>query len=418
MRQSSEIEEYPMSAGVSQCQLSPAAEERVIMHVDMDAFYASVEQKERPWLEGKPVVVGGDPKSRRGVVTAASYPARKYGVKAGMPLIRAQRLCPGAIFLVGSYGGKYEYISSRVMTILRGFSPMVEPYSIDEAFVDITGCERLFGPPVELAKRLKEKIKRELDLVCSVGIAPNKLLAKLASSLSKPDGLTVIPRNSIKQLLNPLKVTDLCGIGEKTARILSRLGIHTLGELASYPAEVLKRKFGKGGEWLHLAANGIDDTPVIFQTIREKSLGHERTLPEDVIDPERIHSVLLSLSSQVARRLRARELVARTVTLKVRYSDFVTFTRSKTLSSPTDSEHVISEAAGKLALDVQSGIRKVRLLGVSVSHLETDERSRQTTLSLYGITVKSIQVYSVLDRIRDRFGEGSITWAAAAASIE
>ena len=385
------------------------------MHVDMDAFYASVEQKQRPWLEGKPVVVGGDPKSRRGVVTAASYPAREYGIRAGMPLLTAKRLCPHAIFLVGGYGGKYEYVSSRVMRILQQFSPTVQPYSIDEAFLDITGCQRLLGSPLQLAKKLKDRIREQLGLPCSVGIAPNKLLAKLASSLKKPDGLTLIPKNSIKEILNPLHVTKLCGIGERTARLLSQLGIHTLGELASYPEEVLKRKLGKGGEWLHRAANGIDGTPVISRNMEEKSLGHERTLPENIIDPERIRSVLLSLSTLVARRLRARELVARTITLKVRYSDFLTFTRSQTIASPTDSEHIISDVADKLAFNIDGGPRRVRLLGVSVSHLIEDERVGQTCLPLVEYRDKRKEAYSVMDRIRDRFGETAIGWAGAAA---
>ncbi len=404
-----------MSSQVSESHLSRATNERVIMHVDMDAFYASVEQKERPWLEGKPVVVGGEPKRRRGVVTAASYAAREYGIKAGMPLFTAKKLCPHAIFLAGGYGDKYEYVSSRVMRILQQFSPIVEPYSIDEAFLDITGCTRLFGPPLELAKKLKEKIKRELGLGCSVGIAPNKLLAKLASSLKKPDGLTVIPENRIREVLSPLNVTKICGIGEKTARLLSKLGIRTVGELASYPVEVLKGNFGKGGERLHLAANGMDGTPVICRNMEEKSLGHERTLSKDISDTEEIHSVLLSLASLVARRLRAREFVARTITLKARYSDLVTFTRSETIASPTDSEHVISDVACELALDIESGPRKVRLLGVSVSHLARDEQLRQMSLSLVEYADKRKQVYSVMDQIKDRFGEESIAWAGVAA---
>ena len=388
--------------------------EPVILHVDMDAFFASVEQKERPWLVGKPVVVGGDPQKRHGVVTAASYVAREYGIKAGMPLVTAKRLCPHAIFLIGTDGDKYEYMSSRFMRIFYQFTPEVEPYSIDEAFLDITGCERLFGPPVQLAKRLKEEIKRQLGLSCSVGIAPNKLLAKLASSLNKPDGLTLIPRDKIKETLNPLKVTELSGIGDKTARILFSLGIHTLGELASYPVEVLKRKFGKNGEWLHLVANGIDHSPVISQSIIEKSMGHERTLPEDISDPEEINSVLLALCDMVARRLRQKRFVGRTITLRLRYSDFVSLTRSETIARPTDSEHVIFRVAQTLALGAGSGVRRVRLLGVSVSHLTKDGQSQQMSLPLVDYIDKRKKVYSVMDRIRDRFGEESIRWAGAA----
>ena len=390
--------------------------EPVILHVDMDAFFASVEQKERPWLVGEPVVVGGDPQKRHGVVTAASYAAREYGIKAGMPLATAKRLCPHAIFLIGTDQDKYEYMSSRIMRIFYQFTPEVEPYSIDEAFLDITGCERLFGPPVQLAKKLKERIKKQLGLSCSVGIGPNKLLAKLASSLNKPDGLTLIPKDRIKEILSPLEVTKLCGIGDKTAKTLFSLGIHTLGELASYPVEVLKRKFGKNGEWLHFVANGIDPANggVISQTIPEKSMGHERTLPQDIADPEQISSVLLALCGMVARRLRQKRLQGRTITLRVRYSDFVSLTRSETIAPPTDSEHVILKVAGKLALDIGSGIRRVRLLGVSVSHLTKDGQSQQMSLPFVDYIDKRGKVYSVMDRIRDKFGEESIRWAGAA----
>lgn len=385
--------------------------EPVILHVDMDAFFASVEQKERPWLMGRPIVVGGDPQKRRGVVSAASYPAREYGIKAGMPLVTAKRLCPHAVFLMGGDIEKYEEISSRLVKIFYQFTPQVEPYSIDEAFLDVTGCERLFGPPVELAKKLKEKIRRELGLPCSVGIASNKLLAKLASSLNKPDGLTLIPQDKIREILYPLQVTELCGIGDKTAKVLSNLGIHTVGELASYPVEILKIKFGRIGEWLHLIANGIDYSPVISPGIPEKSMGHSRTLPKDIDRPEEIAGVLLSLSSMVARRLRRGGFVGRTITLKLRYSDFVNLTRSETIPRPTDSEHTIYHVALKLALGLISGIRKVRLLGVSVSHLAKDVRSLQTSLPLVEYMDRREKVYSVIDKIRDEFGEDSIRWA-------
>ena len=402
---------------MSTAQLQYVRKEPVILHVDMDAFFASVEQKDRPWLVGKPVVVGGDPQKRHGVVTAASYVAREYGIKAGMPLFTAKRLCPHAIFLIGTDQDKYEYISSRLLRIFYQFTPEVEPYSIDEAFLDITGCERLFGPPVQLAEKLKEEIKKQLGLSCSVGIASSKLLSKLASSLNKPDGLTLIPKDKIKEILSPLEVTKLCGIGGKTARILFSLGIHTLGELASYPVEVLKGKFGKNGEWLHLVANGIDPANggVISQTIPEKSMGHERTLPQDIADPEQISSVLLALCGMVARRLRQKRFQGRTITLRVRYSDFVSLTRSETIAHPTDSEHTIFRVAQKLALGVASGIRRVRLLGVSVSHLTKDGQSQQMSLPFAEYIDKRKKIYSVMDKIRDKFGEESIRWAGAAA---
>ena len=416
-RTSDRIDNDRPGSGVDAGRLEASAKERIILHVDMDAFYASVEQKERPWLDGKPVVVGGDPEKRRGVVTAASYAAREYGVRAGMPILTARRLCPHAIFLIGDYGGKYEHISSICMRIFRQFTPRVEPHSIDEAFLDVTGSERLFGKPDQLARRLKDQVKRELGLTCSVGIAPNKLLAKLASSLSKPDGLTIIPRGRVEEILKPLKVSKICGIGDKAAKALSGLGIHTLGDLASYPAEVLKGKFGKNGEWLHLVAKGIDHAPVCHWMVTEKSIGHGRTLPQDIWRPEQILSVLLSLSSMVARRLRAKRLAGRTITLRVRYSDFMSLTRSETIQSPTDSEHIILQVARKLALGPAMPAKKIRLLEVRVSHLTADVDSAQPSLPLEEYRNRKDEVYPVIDRIRDRFGESSIRWAGAAPFI-
>jgi DNA polymerase-4 len=386
---------------------------RVILHVDMDAFFASVELRERPWLEGKPVVVGGDPEKRRGVVTAASYAARQYGISAGMPLVTAKRLCPHAVFLLGSYDGKYEHVSSRLREIFYRFTPAVEPYSIDEAFLDITGCERLFGPPVELAGKLKQRIRDELGLSCSVGVAPNKLLAKLASSLNKPDALTIISQENVQNLLGPLNVEKLCGIGDKTTRCLSDLGIHTLGQLASYPLEVLKSRFGKSGEWLHWAAQGIDHSPVLYHFVAEKSMSHERTLERDVDDPTEIQSVLLALSSMVARRLRERAVAGQTINLKIRFSDFATITRSKTIPQPTDSEHEIAKVAAGLVLGLGPGVGKIRLLGVGASRLMEQVHSGQTCLPIAPFFDKRRQVYPVIDRIRDRFGESAIAWGGA-----
>lgn len=405
-----EIIKYSVSPKTNESLFPDYPGEPVILHVDMDAFFASVEQKERPWLAGKPVIVGGDPQKRCGVVSAASYAAREYGIKAGMSLFATRRLCPHAVFLIGIHGEKYEYVSSRLVKIFRQFTPRVEPYSIDEAFLDITGCERLFGPPAELGRKLKEKVKRELGLSCSVGIAPSKLLAKLASSLNKPDGLTVIPKEKIKAILNPLDVTELCGIGRSTAKVLSHLGIHTAGELASYPVEVLKRKFGIVGEWLHFMANGIDCSPVISGAVPDKSMGHSRTLPADIDDPKQIASVLLGLSSLVARRLRKGGFLGRTITLRLRYSDFFSLTRSETIPQPTDSEHAIFHVAFKLALGLVSGVRKIRLLGVSVSQLIRDEKPLQIPLPLAEYRDKREEIYSVMDRIRDKFGEEAIRW--------
>ncbi len=419
--------------------------EQIILHVDMDAFFASVEQRERPWLSGKPVIVGGDPQKRHGVVSSASYPARTYGVKAGMPLFLARRLCPHATFIILRDVEKYNYISSQLVEIFYHFTPVVEPFSIDEAFLDITGCRRLsrslgleIGASYQsevwvlrLAKELKSEIKRELGLSCSVGVAPNRLLAKLASSLNKPDGLTIISKDKVKNTLYPLEVGKLWGIGEKTCKVLSKFGIRTVGDLASFPVEVLKNEFGKVGEWLHLIANGVDDSPVLVKPPLEKSMGHEHTLPKDTNDPDEISSVLLSLSGMVARRLRQKRFQGRTVTLKLRYSDFVTLTRSETIPKPTDSEHKIYEVVKKLALNragsrlafcleiprlgggLDLGIRKARLLGVSVSNLVRDKSSLQSFFPFSEYYDKKREVYSVMDKIKDKFGEDSVGWATS-----
>jgi DNA polymerase-4 len=424
--------------------------ERIILHIDMDAFFASVEQRERPWLEGKPVIVGGDPQKRHGVVSSASYPARKYGVKAGMPLLLARKLCPHATFIILRDVEKYNDIFSQLVEIFYHFTPVVEPFSIDEAFLDITGCQRLsrslgleIGAPYQsdvcsdglpsgwilrLAKGLKSEVKKELGLSCSVGVAPNRLLAKLAASLNKPDGLTIISKDKVKNTLYPLDVGKLWGIGEKTSKVLSKFGIRTVGDLSSFPVEVLKNEFGKVGEWLHLIANGVDDSPVLLKPPLEKSMGHEHTLPKDTNDPDEISSVLFSLSSMVARRLRQKRFQGRTVTLKLRYSDFVTLTRSETIPKPTDSEHKIYQVAKGLVSYLDLGIRKARLLGVSVSNLVIDKFSLQTSLpfcefctlrSEYydkngstSLTIKR-EVYSVMDKIKDKFGEDSVRWATS-----
>ena len=412
--------------------------ERIILHVDMDAFFASVEERERPWLSGKPLIVGGDPEKRRGVVSSASYPARKYGVRAGMPLVLAKRLCPCATFITLTDAEKYSLISSQLVEIFYRFTPVVEPFSIDEAFLDVTGCQRLYRSlgfdistshqasesqfgleswVMRLARKLKSEVKNELGLTCSIGIAPNKLLAKLGSSLNKPDGLTIISKDKVKKTLYPLEVGNLWGIGEKTERVLSKFGIRTVGDLASFPVEVLKSRFGKVGGWLHLVANGIDDSPVSVQSPEEKSMGHGHTLPKDTNDLDEISSVLLSLSSMVARRLRQKGFLGRTVTLKLRYSDFVTLTRSETIPKPTDSEHRIYQVAKKLTLnhlgsELNMSIRKVRLLGVSVSNLLT-QAGLQTSFPFPEYYDKKGEVYSVLDKIKDKFGENSIGWATS-----
>ena len=390
--------------------------DRVILHIDMDAFFASVEESARPQLKGKPVIVGG-PK-RRGVVSAASYEARKYGIKAGMPLSKAKKLCPQAIFLEVD-GEKYLSVSRKLLQIFLGITPLVEPFSIDEAFLDVTGSTKLFGSPLQISQKIKQMIKEKLRITCSIGIAPNKLLAKLASDMNKPDGLTIIEKEKTKEIIFPLPVEKLWGVGAKTKKTLDKLGITTIGELAQYPVEILEKEFGKKyGEGLHRIANGMDDSPVIpyDQFPQEKSMGHEHTLSEDTNDPQLISFTLLSLSTRVARRLREAQLMGRTITLKLRYSDFFTLSKMQSISEYTNSEKIIYKVAKDLLDKVYVGLRKVRLLGVTVSNLVSQDFPYQ--LSLFDSQASTDKqrkqmLFKVMDKIRDKYGEGAIEWAGS-----
>ncbi len=305
---------------------------RSILHLDLDAFYASVEVLDRPELRGKPVIVGGD--ERRGVVAAASYEARKSGVHSAMPTATAKRLCPKGIFLPVRMS-RYAEMSDTVFAIYRRFTPLVEPLSIDEAFLDVTGCERLFGGAEEVARKIKAAVREETGLTVSAGVAPNKFLAKIASDLGKPDGLTVVPPGGEQDFLDPLPVGKLWGVGKVTEEALLGRGIRTIGDLRRSSRETLVRTFGAHGEHLHELARGIDDRPV--ETEREaKSVGHEDTYDHDLRDRGAMRRELLSLSDRVSSRLRHGGIKGKTVTLKVKYHDFVQVTRAITLSDPTD----------------------------------------------------------------------------------
>jgi DNA polymerase IV len=316
-----------------------------ILHVDMDAFYASVEQRDRPELRGKPVIVGG-PAESRGVVCAASYEARKFGVHSAMPSVTARRLCPHGIFLPVRMRD-YAEIARQLRDIMLSFTPVVEPLSLDEAYLDVHGCEALFGPAAEMARKIKARIRAETDLIASVGVAPNKYLAKLASDSCKPDGLLIIDAERVAAFLTPLPVGRIWGIGKKGEQRLHALGIRTIGQLAATPVQTLTQHFGESGQYMWDLAHGRDDRPVVADRAA-KSISTETTFARDIADRDVLRSWLLELVEQLGQRMRHIGVQARTVELKLRSADFRTHSRSLTLSAPTDVTDLLWRAALEL----------------------------------------------------------------------
>ncbi|MEK6582709.1 MAG: DNA polymerase IV [Nitrospirota bacterium] len=339
---------------------------RRILHIDMDAFFAAVEQKRHPELIGKPVVIGGsgDP-TQRGVVSTASYEARKFGIHSALPLRTAYKLCPEAVFLPVDYE-EYSRVSGEVKNILREFSPVMEDVGIDEAFLDISESAE---SSEEISKKIKEKIKAELDITCSIGIAPNKLLAKIASDLKKPDGLTIINEGDVEKIIWPLVVRKLWGVGPKTEAYLKSININTIGELTVMPLEKLTEHFGPSyGNYLHGASKGIDESPLVTHW-EPKSSSRETTFQRDTNDWQTIAKVLAGLTKEVAEDIKRSGYLCRTVTIKIRFDDFKTYTRAKTMTEFTDSNEVIRKAAFE-ALSRIKLEKKVRLIGVRVSGLK------------------------------------------------
>ncbi|WP_328344379.1 DNA polymerase IV [Micromonospora sp. NBC_00421] len=348
-----------------------------ILHVDMDAFFAAVEVRHRPELRGRPVVVGGV--GPRGVVSSASYEARRYGVRSAMPTARARALCPGAVYLAPDFA-RYRAASDAVMRIFRDVTPLVEPLSLDEAFLDVTGARRLFGPPAAIARRIRARVTAELGLTCSVGVAPSKFVAKLGSTRAKPDGLLVVPADRVLEFLHPLPVDALWGVGERSAETLRRLGLRTIGDLAEAPVGMLRKALGvASATHLHELARGRDPRPVSPEQV-EKSIGAEVTFDVDVVDPQQIRRALLALSEKVGSRLRGAGQVGRTVSLKVRLSDFRTVNRSRTLGVTTDVAREIFDTSWGLWTVLAPG-EPVRLVGVRVEGLAgVADTPRQLTL--------------------------------------
>lgn len=375
----------------------------LIMHVDMDAFYASIEQRDDPSLRGLPVIVGGT--GARGVVATASYEARKFGVGSAMAMSKARRLCPNGIFIDGNHA-YYEAVSAQLMDILGSFSPMVEPLSLDEAFLDISGLSRHWSSPEEMARAVKQRIYEELELVASVGIAPNKFLAKLASDLEKPDGLTIIREENVREVLRPLSVRRLWGVGQFTATQLAGLGITTIGDVADAPVERLAKVLGKQAYTLKELADGIDKRKV--EPVRKvQSVGNEETFATDIWERADIEKELLRLSEKVGGRLRRKGLFALTVTLKVRFASFRTVTRSVTLKEGTQYDEVLYRTACEL-YDKVRATEPIRLLGVTASHLTDTE---EVSLFESDSDKKKKTLYRTVDALKAKFGASIITKA-------
>ncbi len=383
---------------------------RAILHCDLDAFYASVEQRDHPEYRGKPVIVGGKP-DERGVVSAASYEARAFGVRSAMPLRTAGRLCPEGIFVPGDRE-RYEGASDAVMALFAERTPLVQPISLDEAFLDVTATEHLFGGAVQIARDLKRDIRGRLGLVLSVGVATNKLCAKIASDLRKPDGLVVVPAGDEPGFLAPLPLERLWGIGPKTRAVLADWGLRSIGDLARMDPTLVEQRLGKPGAAISERARGIDEDPVVPDEA-PKSVGHEHTFDQDTLETSRIEATLLRLAEGVGRRLRDGALRGRTVTLKLRVAPFETRTRQRTLAEATDDDVTIYRVARQLlrdalAEDQENGrASPVRLIGVSASGLAAGEQ-----LGLFS-SARQGRLNAALDAVRARFGEDALNRTSA-----
>jgi len=382
----------------------PPSVHRVIIHIDMNCYFAAVEQKTNPSLQGKPVVVVGDLK-RRSIVLTASYEARAFGIKTGDLFRNAQKLCPKVIPVIADHR-KYSAQTEGIVAVLEQFSSQVEMTSIDEGYLDVTGSLNLFKTDgTGLARLLQKRIKDELQLPCSIGVAPNKLLAKLASGMKKPMGITVISPESVKGLLSNLPAEEISGIGPHLKASLNRMGIRTCGQLAEAPLQGLKAKFGMTGEWLKKSGQGEDDSPVKNTGEEEeaKSIGHSTTMPADTTDRKVIESFILLLSEKVAVRLRKGKLLGRTITTTVRFDDFETISKSHTVAEPTDDGLAISQAALQI-FDKMHANRPIRLLGVTVSNLAPADGSQFLLESFE----KGRKVSRAMDEINAKFGKGKI----------
>jgi DNA polymerase-4 len=380
-------------------------DDRLILHIDMDAFFISVEQRNNPSLRGKPAAVCGS--LSRSVVTSATYEARPYGIRAGMSTQEAKRRCPKLILVEGNHS-KYIETAARIFSILKEYTPLVEVASIDEAYLNITQSLLLFQSPLLIAQSIKDQIREKEQLTCSIGVAPNKLLAKLGSRLKKPDGLVVIRKEDVEGILKDLPVSKLNGIGPKLTEELNSIGIFTCGQLGKFPVSVLSKRFGVIGESLHEMGLGLDDSPVVPFDEEEdaKSISHSVTLEEDTSDPNRLRKVLLQLSERVSRRMRKEGFYGKRIAITVRYSDFFTFSKQKTLSRWMNSGNEIFQQAFEIFKSI-SHPKPIRLLGVGVSLLKKEG----CQLDLFEKNDKKDNLLKAMDRVNERFGDWTLTWA-------
>ena len=378
---------------------------RAILHIDMDAFYASVEEQDRPELKGKPLIVGGT--GGRGVVAAASYAVRRFGVRSAMPMREALRRCPEAI-VVQPRMARYKEISDQVFAIFHEFTPLVEGLSLDEAFLDVTASQQLLGEPEKIGADIRRRIAAQTGLTASVGIAPNKLLAKIASDLNKPDGMCRIDAGNMRKILDPLPIHKLFGVGQKTLPTVLAAGIHTFGDARSASEAVLWRAFGTHGKAMRDRAAGLDDRPVEASR-EEKSISAEETFDTDIRAPAQLYAQLKALADRTASRLRAHKLLAGRVSVKIRRGDFTTYTRQRALEPPTQDTAVVSAAAEALLSGwlASQPLAAVRLLGVGVSDLQVIRQQ-----DLFSAPQSASRLDSAVDGIRDRFGQGLLTRAS------
>ena len=379
--------------------------DRIILHIDMDAFFISVEQRDNPALMGKPAAVCGS--LSRSVVTSATYEARPFGIRAGMSTQEARRRCPQLILVEGDHS-KYTETSARIFSILKEFTPLVEVASIDEAYLDITQSLLLFQSAFHISKSIKDRIRQSEQLTCSIGVAPNKLLSKLGSGLKKPDGLVVIRKDDVREILEDLPVSKLYGIGPKLAEALNSIGIFACGQLGRFPVDVLSKRFGVIGERLHEMGLGLDDSPVISFDEEEdaKSISHSVTLEEDTSDPKMLRKVMLQLSERVSRRMRRDGFYGKRIAITVRYSDFFTFSKQKTFSKWMNSGNEIF----RHALEIFESIphpKPIRLLGVGMSQLKKE----WCQMDLFEKKDKKDNLLKAMDRVNERFGDWTLTWA-------
>ena len=375
---------------------------RWILHVDMDAFFASVEQRDHPEYRGKPLIVGGV--GRRGVVATASYEARKFGVHSAMPMETARRLCPQGIFIAGDHD-KYAAVSAQIMAILADYSPLVEPLSLDEAFLDLSGMELIFASPLDIAREIKRRVREELQLTVSAGLAPNKFLAKMASDLQKPDGLVVVRHGGEQDFLAELPIEKLWGVGDVTAKSLRAKGFAKISQLALLEEAGLKPFFGQAAATVYKLVRGIDDRAVVPGR-ESKSIGSEETFPYDLTDADEMRTMLTAMANRVGARLRQEHFAAWTITLKLRYGNFQTLTRQRKLTRPTQADETIYRTALDLLTQHATLTNGIRLLGITVSHFESAERMEASLFD--DREEKGRQISNVMDRLREKFGAAAL----------